>query len=527
MMKHTAALFSLCLLSLTGAAQGIINNGAHIVMNGAAYIYMDNAATAGHYLSQAGGIIDNAAVGGTMYIPNDWINNAGNNGFSNDGTGVAFYGTTQSIGGSSSTIFYTIYCINVGNKTLNINTSVGGQNLYNGQLVLGVNTHPLDLNGYRLDITNPLPTGISVATGYIISETNASLNPSIVRWYTGTNTGTYSIPFGASGQQFPFDFNITAAMPAGTDYVEAATRPTASTANTPWASTVTHMFDPNLGQDGSDEAVIDRWWELTFSGAATADLTFRYRGTENTLQVPYNTGNLGAQWWATGWFPNNANIGSSPAVLAGVGSVNAPGISFVAGAYTPMVLSAVNAPLPIELTNFTVNCNGNQVLSWSTASEINNDYFTVQRSDDGVSFRDIGQVNGAGTSSQLHNYSFIDPQPVSGIAYYRLKQTDFNGASTFSKIVAGATCGDMNDYIDAYNSGNGITITVNVGQATDYTVTVFDDRGRIMINRGISAAEGANNFLLDGIIPATGVYLVKVTGNDGRSFTKRLFLAVE
>lgn len=527
MMKCTGILFSVVLFSLSGMAQGIINNGAHIVFNGAAFIYMNNPAS-GHYLSQNGGIIDNTAVGGTMYIPGNWTNNSANNGFSNDGAGVAFYGGTQYIGGTTPTIFYNVYCISVGSKVLNINTTVGGQNLFNGALTIGAFSHPVDLNGFRLDITNPLPSGIFVTSGYIISETNVGLNPSIVRWHVGANTGNYSVPFGTTGGvQIPLGFNITTGMPAGTDYVDFSTRPTATSANTPWASTVTHMFDPTLAQDGSDEAVIDRWWEITSSSATTATLTFSYLGTENTLQAPYNTGNLGAQWWATGWFPNNANIGSAPAVLAGVGTVTAAGINFAANTYTPMVLSSLSAPLPIELINFTANCNGNQVLTWSTASELNNDYFTVERSDDGISFREIGQVDGAGTSSQQHNYSFIDPQPVSGVAYYRLKQTDFNGQTSTSKIITGETCGANDDYIDAYNSGNGITIAVNVSQATDYVVSVYDDRGRIIINKDISAAEGANNFLLNGIIPATGVYLVKVTSNDGRSFTKRLFLAVE
>ena len=413
-----------------------------------------------------------------------------------------------------------------GTKTLNVLTTVGGMGLVPVG-VLNLGTRPLDLNGNDLWISNPLGGGITTTAGYIISETNAAFNPSRVAWMTGSNTGVYVIPFGVAATQIPLTLNITTGMLFNTDYVYVSTRATATSANTPWATGVTQMYDPTLAQDGSDEAVIDRWWEIQFVSGATADVTFSYRGSENTLQIPYNTGNIGAQWWATGWFPNNANVGSAPAVLVGVGSVTAPGLVFNSNIYTPMVLSSLSAPLPIELINFTANCNGNQVLSWSTASELNNDYFTVERSDDGISFRDIGQVNGAGTSSQQHNYSFIDPQPVSGIVYYRLKQTDFNGQTSVSKIITGETCGGDGDFIDAYNSGNGITIIVNVGQPTDYLVTVYDDRGRIIINEAISAAEGSNNFLLNGIIPATGIYLVKVTGNDGRSFTKRLFLAVE
>ncbi len=516
-----AVLFSSVIYS-----QGILNNGAHIVLNGATYVTTMNAT--GNYLSQNGGIIDNTAPGATMYIAGDWTNNSANNGFSNDGASVALYGGTQYIGGTTPTVFYTVYCINVGNKVLNVNTSIGGQNLYNGQLVLGVNVHPVDLNGYRLDITNPLPTAITASTGYIISETNATLNPSILRWRIGTNTGSYSIPFGVAGSQLPFGFTVTAGMPAATDYVDVATRATAVSANTPWASGVTHMYDPTLLQDGSDEAVIDRWWELTFTSAATADLSFAYRGSENTLQVPYNTGNLGAQWWATGWFPNNSNIGSTPAVTVGVGTATASGITFGAGVYKPMVLSSVNAPLPVELTSFKAYCeNASEHLTWSTASETNNDFFTIERSDDGTSFRDIGTVNGNGTTMQPHQYSFTDPQPVLSSTYYRLRQTDYNGQSSTMPLVAAENCGTATNFIDAFSYEAGITVLLNVSTGTAYKAELFDAHGKLIVSQDFKAEAGANRFILNDKLPATGIYFLNMVSNEGKVFSKKLYVGVK
>ncbi len=524
-MKNTlAALLIFCSSGIF--SQGIINNGAHIVLNGATYVYVDNT---GNYLSQNGGIIDNTAAGATMYVPGNWTNNSANNGFSNDGAGVALYGGTQYIGGTSPTYFYTIYCINVGNKVLNINTTVGGQNLFNGQLVLGTSVHPFDLNGYRLDVSNPLPNAITYTTGYIISETNASLNPSVVRWDVGANTGSYIIPFGVAGTQLPFTFNITSPMAAAADYVDISTRATASSANTPWANTVTHMFSPNLGQDGSDEAVIDRWWELTFSSAATSSLTFSYRGSENTMQVPYNTGNVGAQWWATGWFPNNANVGSAPAVTVGVGSVTATGIVFPANTYMPMVLSSLSAPLPIELISFKSNCVKDlQQITWSTASEMNNDFFTVERSDDGVTFRDIGTVNGHGTTTQFHQYNFTDPQPVLSASYYRLRQTDYNGQFTTSAIIVGEKCGSYStNFIDAYSSGSAITILLDNTFESAYKAELYDAQGKLVISQNFDSGTGANRFTLNDKLPASGIYLLTVAGSHGEIFSKKLFVAAE
>lgn len=86
--------------------------------------------------------------------------------------------------------------------------------------------------------------------------------------------------------------------------------------------------------------------------------------------------------------------------------------------------------LPIELISFDATSNQNQVdLSWATASEKNNDFFTIERTVDGINFEEIGKVAGQGNSSTKNSYEFTDFRPRSGVSYYRLKQTDFNGDS--------------------------------------------------------------------------------------------------
>jgi hypothetical protein len=93
--------------------------------------------------------------------------------------------------------------------------------------------------------------------------------------------------------------------------------------------------------------------------------------------------------------------------------------------------------LPIELLSFEANLEERTVyLDWQTDSEINNDYFTVQRSKSGITWEDVMDVDGAGNSSTLVNYSAIDSKPNDGISYYRLKQTDFDGQFEFSKTIS-------------------------------------------------------------------------------------------
>ncbi len=94
-------------------------------------------------------------------------------------------------------------------------------------------------------------------------------------------------------------------------------------------------------------------------------------------------------------------------------------------------------PLPITLLRFTAEVEEGQVqLNWVTTTEINNDYFNVEHSLDGINFNSISRIKGAGNSMQTLKYSSIHHPAIDGISYYRLKQTDYDGQTSYSKIVA-------------------------------------------------------------------------------------------
>ncbi|MCU0434406.1 MAG: T9SS type A sorting domain-containing protein [Bacteroidia bacterium] len=513
----------LWLSALSLGAQGLINNGARIVLTNGSAVVVDGAT--GNYTSQAGGLITNSTTGGSMYVAGNWVNNAGNAGFSNDGATVLLNGAAQNIGGSASTTFFNLSLLGTGSKTLGINTTVGGISTLTGVLSLG--TRPLVLNSFTLNVSNPNGAAITNTTGYIQSETNLATNPSIVSWQMGTTTGAHVYPFGtAAAVLIPFTFNK---VPATSATVSVATRSTAASNNNPWATGVTHMYDPTLAQDGSDEAVIDRWWEINSTAAITANLTFSYRGnTENTLVPAFNTGTLGAQYWATGaWLPDNAVLGSGTGVTAGVGSVTANGVS-IAAAYTPWVLSSQLAPLPVEWLTVTGNCaNNHALLRWSTATEQNNDYFTIERSTNGTSWTAIGNVQGAGNSSMINNYQFIDPLPLPTINYYRIRQTDFNGSSSASSILMVSPCVASGDVVDAFAGNGNIFVNISAAFAQDYRITLYDSRGRLVSEQQFAVQPGANRFELEGNVPATGVYMVSVVSTAGERISKKLFVSKE
>lgn len=98
-------------------------------------------------------------------------------------------------------------------------------------------------------------------------------------------------------------------------------------------------------------------------------------------------------------------------------------------------VDAVNSPLPIELLSFNATPDGSRVrVEWTTATELNNDYFTVERSVDGEKFSVAGNVPGAGNSFQQQSYQYLDEFPLTGVSYYRLRQTDIDGTFSFSPI---------------------------------------------------------------------------------------------
>lgn len=112
----------------------------------------------------------------------------------------------------------------------------------------------------------------------------------------------------------------------------------------------------------------------------------------------------------------------------------------VAGCYSdPDQLIDFTAPLPVVWNHVEAAQEEGRVvkLSWSCMSQLNNDYFTIERYNPELHYwLDVGTVDGAGNSNVITNYEFYDQDPVNGLSYYRIKQTDFNGATSYSKAVA-------------------------------------------------------------------------------------------
>ena len=136
--------------------------------------------------------------------------------------------------------------------------------------------------------------------------------------------------------------------------------------------------------------------------------------------------------------------------------------------------------LPITLKNFEASLQGSEVhINWTTASELNNDYFTVERSADGLNFEAVDQLRGQGTSSLPKTYQTRDPQPLKGLSYYRLKQTDFDGSVSYSEVVSVYSSPSQVDMFQLYpNPASGsIHINSRYLSTAPVTVTILNDLG--------------------------------------------------
>jgi hypothetical protein len=185
-----------------------------------------------------------------------------------------------------------------------------------------------------------------------------------------------------------------------------------------------------------------------------------------------------------------------------------------------IIMYRTDANLPVELLYFHATCMGDAVqFEWATASETNNEYFTIERSTDAVNYEEVARIQGAGTTSQRSDYSFMADNNSNSITYYRLRQTDIDGKYEIFAPVALQCKGDKvatdisiypvpaRDQVNIFSSNSPMT-----------RIEIFSIMGAKVAEE---PAEGNQTTLHIGKL-ATGVYAVKVFTEDGQVSNVRL-----
>jgi hypothetical protein len=173
-------------------------------------------------------------------------------------------------------------------------------------------------------------------------------------------------------------------------------------------------------------------------------------------------------------------------------------------------------PLLVQLLNFSAECQENKMaVEWSTASEINNQDFELQRSEDGSSFKTIALIKGQVNSTMQHNYQYTDMNVAARTVYYRLKQSDVNGQLHYSNIIkVNNACNpaQFRNFISFYpNPASGTTITIkySVQSNEEIGIKAYDVTGRIILQKPLSIKQGTAELNLNLPNLTKGIYFIQ------------------
>lgn len=174
-------------------------------------------------------------------------------------------------------------------------------------------------------------------------------------------------------------------------------------------------------------------------------------------------------------------------------------------------------PLPVELVTFEGQAaNGQVVLSWTTATEINSASFTVERSRDAMGFNAIGTLAAAGVSTRMREYSLIDQQPFPGMNYYRLRQTDLDGSEAFSKVISVHFAQAGPDAVFPVPTQDYLQVTWTLLQDGQVWLSLTDLAGRVLLRQQENAMAGINRFALNLAELPSGIYQLELRDAQGQ-----------
>ncbi len=300
----------------------------------------------------------------------------------------------------------------------------------------------------------------------------------------GTSSYTFTLPGAVNGDTYTIGgivafagvdpaspFNAIGTLNYQPDHTPLSTV-TAPTITTTTSNCAVVMFSMEAYASGCYQATFSSW-NTTTPGALTE--IFDEFGSWGGYVA------IGAAW---------ATKSSSGATGNGTALITYPANPANSNATWGSILVALKpkSTLPVSLLNFTGDCKeGNKTLSWSTASETNNNYFIVERSTDRSNWTVVEKVSGAGNSNTIQQYSLTDLSAEGETIYYRLTQVDFDGASETFDVIA-VSCENKNPEISCYPNpfSDQLVVTLqNIG-AEQGSLVLRDVTGRVIMQRELS-----------------------------------------
>ncbi len=286
--------------------------------------------------------------------------------------------------------------------------------------------------------------------------------------------------------------------------------------------------DPD-GVEGAGPVIIENpienisdceYWILDrTNGASNVNVTLSFRDYNNGCSGVGDLSSLSIARWDN----TSRTWTNNPSTAVGIPNGTITTNSAIT-TFSPFALATSNDgnDLPIELINFEANTTqeNDVLLTWQTASEINNDFFTIEKSANGIDFEFVAEVKGAGNSASILNYSTTDFSPFAGESFYRLKQTDFDGAYEYSEVIKVQIDNDneITIYPNPVNKNDKIINILSDEHIID-ELKIIDNLGRVIYNQTINS----NQIGIDVSTYDSGVYFVQIT-QGSVMITKRIVI---
>jgi hypothetical protein len=435
----------------------------------------------------------------------------------NDGT-YTFSGTNeQNISSISAISFYNLTINNSVRVKLNNNVIVKNHlNMTNGNIIM--------------DVADTLTLGISPTQRGALTRTNGTIVGNFRRWFDTQSSTAQNIlfPVGTMNYYRPLIIRFTSALSSSGTLTATFIENDPEIKNMP-----INDMGVSLSYYGTDG-----YWQLTpdnglAGGTYNLNLyitgfQYIYNGADisNLRMIKQNINST--QWIADG--SHQASTWSNGYPIINRNGLTGFGKYALAG--TP------NSPLPIELLYFNATTINKEVkLSWATASEINNDFFTIEYSNsldnEDILWTPIATIDGAGNSNTTLTYEYIDKPYMrddkANVIFYRLKQTDFDGKyKYYGPIYVRFTNTNDNDkninvYYDPSTNENAIKIVFNSTELNQYQINIFDINGKLVATDSGQSIEGTNSVTIDINNINSSIFII-VLNNGSQVFSQKVVI---
>jgi hypothetical protein len=261
--------------------------------------------------------------------------------------------------------------------------------------------------------------------------------------------------------------------------------------------------------------VVDKTWYISEGTAAGSSVTITPQWNLSDELSSFTRSASEVRHYTSSW----TSEGGSGSSGSGPFTITSSAIT----SFSPFAIFDATV-LPIVLLEFNaIKNNENVDLNWSTLSEVNNDFFTVVKTRDGINFEEIGKINSNGNSSSIKNYELIDRKPYQGISYYQLIQQDLDGAQTYSELKTVVFENTMTEDKIFPNPSNGDELNLylnNTSKNEKYEITIQDELGRLIHRENRNSNDknilkiNINNSL------SSGIYSIIVDTLDDRKTFK-------